>query len=276
MRQLRTLIIDDNPRDVEALLPSIEALGDRWEAAASLDEAKEMFSPDKYDYILLDLELPSKPGGLPLKDNGELFLLAVRSSWKLAPDAFPVFITSGYFDGDTMHRMYDTYGISDYLMKDYKSHSQIPAQSILEHTRHLRQEVQETPPVETTPAAMPVQETVSSNAWLRVEHGVKTNVWTSIAVDGRTRTFPVENGSKRDRLLSCICDNCRRDCKIPHNLIQDGCNWDGAVYNHQTRRDNRVRPARGPLKAMKALLREKLGIDLIIGPLCVEVKRPQE
>jgi len=277
MKRLKALLIDDNPVDVDEMMPYLNAIGDECNVASCLAEATEMFSAEKYDYVLLDLEIPNRKGGIPKLDNGELFLMTVRQTRNLSVREMPVIITSGHFEELTMRKMYE-YGINDYLMKDFSQHDLNPGKSILKCTEHLRLEAAEQQAAAPLADAdeLPAEQPADLE-WLRVEHGVKQNTWSAIAANGVSRSIVMACGSKLDRLLGCIFDNYRSAPNIDHKTIQGRCGWNiDAQYYHIMKGSRESHPERGPLRHLKGRLMNELGIELIIGDCFVQAIRPSK
>jgi CheY-like chemotaxis protein len=76
----RALVIDDNAeiiRDVEDILDSLNHACD---SAGDQDAARKLLAADKYAYVLLDLEIPVKPGKLSRVQNGVNLLEQIRET----------------------------------------------------------------------------------------------------------------------------------------------------------------------------------------------------
>jgi len=76
----RALVIDDNAaiiRDVEDILDSLDHSCD---SVGDQDAARKLLGADKYAYILLDLEIPVKPGKLSRVQNGINLLTQIRET----------------------------------------------------------------------------------------------------------------------------------------------------------------------------------------------------
>jgi CheY-like chemotaxis protein/DNA-binding transcriptional ArsR family regulator len=77
------LVVEDNPDIVEtAIQDAFVTLDHHFDVAGSLEEARTAFRQGKYDYVLLDLSIPARPGGSgPLKENGLRFLEEIRRTY---------------------------------------------------------------------------------------------------------------------------------------------------------------------------------------------------
>ena len=59
---IHALIIDDDPAIRETLTDRLESLGHTFDQAASQEEGEELLREKRFDYVLLDLELPLRRG----------------------------------------------------------------------------------------------------------------------------------------------------------------------------------------------------------------------
>ena len=90
------LIIDDNDGVREVVQDCLEELGHKFHAVGSQREATEHLDRHRYDYILLDLELPRQFGAPTSPEIGRELLRQI----KLSPNnsAAPVLAMSAHFD----------------------------------------------------------------------------------------------------------------------------------------------------------------------------------
>ena len=90
----RALVIDDNAaiiRDVEDILDSLDHSCD---SVGDQDAARKLLGADKYAYILLDLEIPVKPGKLSRIQNGVNLLVQIRTTPGM--ENVPVIVMTGH------------------------------------------------------------------------------------------------------------------------------------------------------------------------------------
>ena len=78
MVNLHALIVDDNPAVREALEDRVASMGHGFDSAGCQDDALLRLKERGYDYILLDLELPTKFGKTPLIPVGKNLLVQLR------------------------------------------------------------------------------------------------------------------------------------------------------------------------------------------------------
>ena len=78
MVNLHALIVDDNPAVLEALEDRVASMGHGFDSAGCQDDALLRLKERGYDYILLDLELPTKFGKTPLIPIGRNLLVQLR------------------------------------------------------------------------------------------------------------------------------------------------------------------------------------------------------
>jgi DNA-binding NtrC family response regulator len=71
----RALVVDDDRQILEAVADILTSLGHAYDLASTQEEARGYLGSGRHDYVLLDLEIPVRQGGLPRIQNG-LNLLA--------------------------------------------------------------------------------------------------------------------------------------------------------------------------------------------------------
>jgi CheY-like chemotaxis protein len=96
MTTLRALIVDDDPEIIRAAGDILESLGHEYDAAAHQDSARKLLSAGRYDYVLLDLEIPVRDGRLCRIQNGRNLLEEIRRHPNTKDT--PVIVMSGHGD----------------------------------------------------------------------------------------------------------------------------------------------------------------------------------
>lgn len=89
----RALVIDDDAaiiREVEDILDSLDHVCD---AVGDQDAARKLLAADKYAYVLLDLEIPVKPGKLCRIQNGINLLNQIRETPGM--ETVPIIVMTG-------------------------------------------------------------------------------------------------------------------------------------------------------------------------------------
>lgn len=92
---VRALVIDDDPAIVEELVETLASLGHECETAGCMATARAALEGGRFDYILLDLEIPvGESGKFPRIDNGKNLLREIRNAPGTART--PVIVMTGY------------------------------------------------------------------------------------------------------------------------------------------------------------------------------------
>lgn len=89
----RALVIDDDAaiiREVEDILDSLDHVCD---SVGDQDAARKLLAADKYAYVLLDLEIPVKPGKLCRVQNGINLLNQIRETTGM--ETVPIIVMTG-------------------------------------------------------------------------------------------------------------------------------------------------------------------------------------
>ncbi|MBQ7650219.1 MAG: response regulator [Victivallales bacterium] len=89
----KVLIIDDDDEIRSEIIAVLEEFGHSYEEASNILEARQKLYGMDFDYVLLDMELPSRYGKPLLRENGENFLKEIRM--RFSADELPVIIVTG-------------------------------------------------------------------------------------------------------------------------------------------------------------------------------------
>lgn len=114
----RALVIDDDAaiiREVEDILDSLDHVCD---SIGDQDAARKLLAADKYAYVLLDLEIPVKPGKLSRVQNGVNLLVQIRATPGM--ENVPVIVMTGH-GNDSPDQAVDVLkkGAVDYVKKPF-------------------------------------------------------------------------------------------------------------------------------------------------------------
>lgn len=112
---IRVLIVEDNPDLSFLMSESLKARGYESRRAASLREAREILSEERFDVVLLDLDLPDSKGASTVKDvykgNEHIPFIAVtgRYTEELAAEVLASgaqdYLIKGKYEDDTLERV---------------------------------------------------------------------------------------------------------------------------------------------------------------------------
>jgi len=67
---IKALVVEDEADVREAVGEVVASFGHEYDSAADQSGAWELLRKNRYDYLLLDLEIPVRPGGFPRRENG--------------------------------------------------------------------------------------------------------------------------------------------------------------------------------------------------------------
>lgn len=118
MVKLHALIIDDNPGVREALEDRIASMGHTFDSVGCQDDALLRLKEQGYDYILLDLELPTRFGKTPLIPTGTNLLSQIRSSVLHRHTPVIVVTAHGHDSPDLATRVFKL-GANDFVKKPF-------------------------------------------------------------------------------------------------------------------------------------------------------------
>ena len=90
----RALVIDDSAAIIREVEDILESLDHTCDSAGDQDSARKLLAADKYAYVLLDLEIPVKPGKLSRIQNGVNLLVQIRTTPGM--ENVPVIVMTGH------------------------------------------------------------------------------------------------------------------------------------------------------------------------------------
>ncbi len=91
---MKFLVVEDEPKIKTEIIDDIMvSRGDTCEWAKNQQEAAEFLAAGEFDLVLLDLQIPSRPGGRPLAEFGKNTLKQIR---ELKGATVPVVLMTGY------------------------------------------------------------------------------------------------------------------------------------------------------------------------------------
>jgi CheY-like chemotaxis protein len=94
MKTHHALVVEDDDRIIEQIEDTLFSLGHKYERAASQAEAQQKLETNGFDYVLLDLHIPARPGRGGASAEFGLHLLRSIRQMK-GPTAMPVIIMTG-------------------------------------------------------------------------------------------------------------------------------------------------------------------------------------
>ena len=90
----RALVIDDDAAIIREVDGILDSLNHAYDSAGDQESARKLLAADKYAYVLLDLEIPVKPGKLCRVQNGINLLMEIRDTAGM--ETVPVIVMTGH------------------------------------------------------------------------------------------------------------------------------------------------------------------------------------
>lgn len=136
---IKALLIEDNPRVLESVKDIVDSLGHDYDTASSQDEARQLIDSQKYDYVLLDLEIPVKLGRNAARIQNGMNLLAELDD-KYGKQV-PVIVTTGHgTDSPHICRECMKSGAIDFVPKPFPDTGMTLDKTILEALTRVGQQ----------------------------------------------------------------------------------------------------------------------------------------
>ena len=119
MKTHHALVVEDDDRIIDQIEDTLFSLGHQYERAASQAEAQQKLATNGFDYVLLDLHIPARPGRGGASAEFGLHLLRSMRQMK-GPTALPVIIMTGQGAAcvDLMSEL-NRLGPNDYISKPW-------------------------------------------------------------------------------------------------------------------------------------------------------------
>jgi CheY-like chemotaxis protein len=129
--KFKALVVDDDADIREAVADILASLGHEYDAAATQEDARKMLRAGKYDYVLLDLQIPVKKGGYARIQNGINLLREIRQTPGM--ESTPVVVMTGHGkDSPELAVQVMKCGAVDYVTKPFPSAGETLDKRILE------------------------------------------------------------------------------------------------------------------------------------------------
>ncbi len=261
-KKLRALVVDDDEDICLVVSRILKNMGHESVCAYDYETAMELFENNRFDYVVLDMELPFRAGGPMVIDAGMQALATIRN--KYDKNQMPVFVFTSKLDSletaGPICRQCSRKDANDVILKsEMNSKKHVFEKTILEGLGNRT----------SIPKVLS-----NSKEWLfRIPHENGTKMtWTTRAKNGRERSYDLGLGTIRGRLLDCIymsLDKSNVICKA--DIIVASRHWKSDVYSPKDKG-----PSRGPMKGHAAFFKKQLGIKITIRSEDIIVEQPDE
>jgi CheY-like chemotaxis protein len=91
---VRALVIDDDEEIIRTAGQILDSMGHAYESAQDQESARKLLKAGKYAYVLLDLRIPVRPGGLTRIENGKNLLAEIVQTPGM--EDVPVLVMTSY------------------------------------------------------------------------------------------------------------------------------------------------------------------------------------
>lgn len=227
------LIIEDDPDIREALADRLESLGHDFHPAGSQSEARERLKRCTYDYVLLDLEVPTRIGRPPAIQFGKNILCEIRQDPRHLGVPVLVVTAHGHDSPDLAVELMKL-GATDFVKKPFENLDD-SIREALHRLRSPRQANHRTPGMreETRPldgAELTFFENRVELAGVEICTADSGLIWRVMLLlrerrgDGRPRAFPGKLIADRLGLMrgqSAVCDAVSSFRKKVDSLLGD-------------------------------------------------------
>ncbi len=256
------LIVGDDAENSNNVMERLNAMGHLCDRAFCIEKARQLVTHKKYDYVILDMELPVRTGGQANVDTGVFFLSSLRDHY--SREDLPIIAIAAKGDGRQdvgLASQVFFRGATDLLLK--------PLVRTGEHT--LESSILKF--VEKRKGAE-IAEGVQQEWLFRDLDSNNRSIihWRTIAKNGTEHRYTVAINSIRGRLLDCINKMRFKNSMICHmDLITASGIWSMKTYY-----PSKGGAPRGPLKNHVATFRRELGMKITYVENGITVEQPEE
>ena len=261
-KKIKALVVDDDEDICIIVSNQLKKIGHESDCAHDYETAMELFKNKKYDYVLLDMEIPFRPGGASFIEGGMQALATIRS--KYDRDQLPVIVFTSKLNSQ------ETAGpICKRCVKDDVN------DIILKSELNLENHIFEKTILDVLGNKSGIPKMLSeSREWLfRIPSEVGSKMtWRTRAKNGYERSYVLDVGTIRSRLLDCIFRSLDKGNVISEiDLITASRYWNKETYSPAG-----VGASRGPMKNHASFFRTKLGMKITFVPNGIKVEQPDE
>lgn len=263
MQRPKGLVIDDDPLILESVDDILSVLNhEKSDGAKSADEARALLEKNKYDYVILDLEIPTRFGTKADVRFGQMFLNEIRKMY--AKNELPVIIITGRlvsraeYAADIMFA-----GANDYITKPFPQTGHT-LEAAVEKLLAEAKRAEESGSVSSPHGA----------AWITRKYMHTTTSWKVTARNGQTYEISLRSSSKQNLVLECIFRHYREKKCISHGDFIDQCGWKDKEYFK--RENGKSNPKRGAIKNHLSVIRNALHISCEFIDIGIIFFQPEE
>ncbi|MDD4817451.1 MAG: response regulator [Victivallaceae bacterium] len=254
--ECKALVIDDDDGICVAVAARLDLLEHKCDCAHSVKEAKELLRMNKYNYIILDMEIPLDFGKTPELSIGANFLKVLRASF--SREEMPILIITAHSERQSRLASNVIFnGATDFILKPLETEGEHTLETSIARFVGIGDQI--------------ITGNEEQEDWLsRTPKGGMMS-WKTIAKDGHVREYLLGASSMRCSLLDCIFFLHKKSPVICHQDIMDKVGWKSKAYYAKE-----GGAPRGPLKGHVAALRKMLGMNIAYIEHGIKVTRPED
>lgn len=241
---MKALVIDDNDDCRENVVMRLrKGLRHECDEAGDLECAMDMFNENIYDYVILDMRIPSCFGGVAMVCNGRSMLTAIRSRFK--PSEVPVIVLTGEIaEPQDAANLISQYGANDFLVKASEGDGRSLEDAIMKclEDKTVRPEVSDN----------------TTASWLKVHRSGDLLVWTTVSKRGEEKSIQLSASQILSQVLACIRAHNDGPNGVEHSTLADEVAWRPGRYTARLKGEQAQR--RGRIRPYVVQVSEKLGM----------------
>ena len=261
---LKALVIDDDPEIRREITDILDEYGHEHDEAGNIKEARNKMLAGSYDYVLLDMELPMRYGGLLRRENGEDFLKELRAQY--SANELPIIVVTGTVPDSekAASLLYD--GATSFVSKPISSGHPTLREAIQKFViwREVKVAYQPEPPMvqETRETSAEYAADPTVHGWLQMQRqGYKTITWRSWnAAGGLHKVRDMPSSRIACKILKLLYEALPKEAFLKDSDIMSAGGWTESEYYRTTKRGKLV-AYDGIARNRLCDIKKSLGID---------------
>lgn len=252
---LRALVIDDDPEIRREITDILDEYGHEHDEAGTIKEARNKMLAGRFDYILLDMELPHSFGRPLRRENGEEFLKELRAQY--TSEALPIIVVTGTVpeSDKAASLLYDgaTAFVSKPISTGHPTLREAIQKYIIWRNARVSYQTEAQPAQEVREAETSYAADSTLHGWLQMQRqGYKFITWRSWTTGGalhKVKDMPTDRIACK--ILKLLYKALPKGTYIKDSDIMRAGGWDESEYYRTSKR--------GKMAAYNGIARNRLG-----------------
>ena len=275
---LKALVIDDDPEIRREIVDILDEYVHGYDEAGNIKEARNKMLTCRFDYVLLDMELPYSYGKPLLRENGDEFLKELRAQYPT--ESLPIIVVTGTVpeSNKAASLLYDgaTAFVSKPISTGHPTLREAIQKYIIWRNARVSYQAETQPPQEVWEAENSYAADSTLHGWLQMQrHGYKTITWRTWNAAGNLHKVRDMSTSRiACKILKLLHQALPGNSLVEHGKLVEAGSWNESEYYSTSKRGKLV-AYDGIARNRLCEIKKELGIDYKFEPGGVRFFQPQ-